>query len=575
MPPRIRPPNASLRALLALVTLLIGALPAAGQGRDGRIPAHGRLWLEVLPILENWSEQFALDSPDPNLVDGDREPLYRDYDGSIASRLFPGPAPFVADLNQDAAALGFNPVSEGALSFGALDFSDLTRQKRSLALGFELGLLDRLAIGARAPLVLTDVETSFRYDSAGASVTFGPASFAGSTFLPDARAAVTELESLIDGGTLMGPELEQATALRDATNAFLDALAARISGGGLIPTAPSGAGMQMLARFGEFAAGFESFGLALPELGLPETGSILDLPLLFEEPPVAGTIPGRSRQGLLLGEYEISARISILDGITRRESPSDSAGVRPPPDDSAAADSAVVLDSAGVARGAAGRPRLLRLRTTVGALVRIPSGSPGIPPFNNPTDFVDLPIGDGQMDVELSLFQDIALARWLEVRSVATYGIQLADELRLRVHPPDRPYAFASTQTVVRRDLGDYLSLLVRPSVRLGSAVWIGVEYDYWKLEDASYALIEPLPDVPDASPLAVESGGSRHSFGLGFAFDMSEARSREQMAAGTTPVRAPWRFQASIRRSVSGSGGQIPALFRFAAYFRVPIRVF
>ncbi len=547
-----------------LVAAVAGARPAEAQVRDARLPRPGRLWFEIQPELLNWSEQFAKDSPDPNLVDGDREPLFADLDGPIAARLFPGPAPFVSDLNADAAIFGFDPLDEEDLSLGRLDFSNVNVQIRRLAVGFEVGLVDRVAIGVRAPFTMTEVDPAFAFDSATANVTLAASAFgAGNPFLTDARTALGSLEALIAGGTLTGGALDQAIALRDGTDAFLTALETRALNGGLIPTGPSGAGTMMAERFGNFVSGFGDLGIVLPALALPSSASTADLVQWFEGAPISGRLPGLSRRTLNLGEIELSARFGLIDRITPRE-----------PGDAAAGegDAATPL---GRDPAAPAEPSGIRLRTAVGALVRLPTGSASLPPFQDTRDFLDLPIGDGQTDIELAWYQDLALGGWLVVRAAGRYGIQLSDRVRLRVHPPDRPYALAATETVVRRDLGDYVEVTIRPSLRVNSALQIGLEYDYWHLAASAFALGDPLPDVPDASPLEIETEQTRHAVGLGFTYDLSAARGREHPEGTPAPVRSPWQFSVSIRRAVAGSGGQTPAAFRYAAAFRVPIGIF
>ena len=581
MPPRIPSPRAPAVWLVPVALFVSPPLAAAAQARDARLPAHGGLWLEIEPSLANWSEQFALDSSDPSIPDGAREPLYNHFDGPIASRLHPGPLPFIADLNRDAAALGFDPIASEDFSLGALDFSDMTSQARRLDIGFELGLLDRFAIGARAPFVLTDTEVAFAFDSASATVTSGAVAFAGSTFLEDMQGALTQLGALIADGSLMGPELDQAMALLADGGAFLTALEMRVTQGDFIPTGPSVAGMQMIGRVDGFVTTFGSFGITLPPLTLPATGSAVTLPGLFENAPVSGTFPRSSRQGLLLGEAEVSLRVGVIDQITRRAA--GAAGAAPAAGDSARAAAADSVRPGAVDPTAPGPSDPggdddeggVRLRTTVGALLRIPTGTAGFPPFGDMADFLDVPIGDAQMDIELSLYQDVQIAGWLLVRSVAKYGIQMADDLPVRVHPPDRPYSFESTGAVVRRDLGDYLEVTVRPALRLNSTVRVGLEYDFWRLEAARYSLSDPSPEVPAARPLELETAQTRHMLGLGFAYDLSEAQSRDELIAGVAPVRAPWRFEISLRRSIMGSGGRTPAAFGFLASFRVPIEAF
>ena len=586
---RILPRRSALAAAFTAGALFaLSAETTMAQVRDARLPAPGRLWLEFSPVFWNWSEQFALDSPLPDSPDGAREPLFADLDGPIAARLFPGPSPFIDDLNLASGALGFDPVDASDFSLGSLDFSAVNAERRTLDLGFEMGILSRLAVGFHAPIVMTDFESRFAFDSLGASVTHGDLGFgAGNLFFSEARAAVISLDGLIAGGTLMGAELANAMALRDQTDAYITAFESRVAGGGLIPTAPSTAGVQMSDRFASFVVSFEALGLALPALALPMAATAADLPRWFQNEPVAGMLPRGLRRGLTLGEAELSVRFGVIDQITRR-----SAGGAPPveprtgdpaPDPPAAGappDSVTgeAVTEAGTEPGTVddGR-RGIRLRTTVGVLLRLPAASASGLPNEEPTDFVGIPIGDGQRDVELSVFQDVAFGEWLLLRAAARYGIQMADDVILRVHPPDRPYAFASTMAVVHRDLGDYFQLLLRPAISLNSAISVGLEYDYWRLSEGVYSIADPLPDspAPDATPLSVETSQSRHMVGVGITYDMSNARTREDLAADRTPVRSPWLFNLSIRRSVAGSGGQTPAAFMYAASFRFPIRVF
>jgi hypothetical protein len=437
---------------------------------------------------------------------------------------------------------------------------------------------------------MTDFESRFAFDSLTASVTHGDLGFgAGNLFFAEARAAVISLDGLIAGGTLMGAELADAMALRDQTDAYITAFEARVAGGRLIPTAPSAAGIQMSDRFASFVASFEALGLELPALALPMAATAADLPRWFENEPVAGMLPRGLRRGLTFGEAEFSVRLGVIDQITRRSTHGAPEGEPPPedpaPDTPAAGappDSGLVAGEAvteAVTAGATvgdGR-RGIRLRTTVGVLFRLPTASASGLPYEEPTDFVGIPIGDGQRDVELSVFQDVALGEWLLFRAAARYGIQLADDVVLRVHPPDRPYAFSSTSAVVHRDLGDYFQLLLRPAISLNSAISVGLEYDYWRLSEGVYSIADPPPDfpVPDATPLALETAQSRHMVGVGITYDMSSARTREDLTVDRSPVRSPWLFNISLRRSVAGSGGQTPAAFRYAASFRLPIRVF
>ena len=105
--------------------------------------------------------------------------------------------------------------------------------------------------------------------------------------------------------------------------------------------------------------------------------------------------------------------------------------------------------------------------------------------------------------------------------------------------------------------------------------MWVGLSYQFWHLGDASFSIAEPLPGVPDASPLEVETGQTRHMVGLEITYDLSQSRSREYIIQDRSPKRNPWQFTIGVRRSMAGAGGQTPAAFRYAAAFRIPIRIF
>lgn len=607
MRPRIRPldrPNGLPPLGLAALALLLGSPSATrAQLQDARQPASGTLWFELAPAIENWSDQFALDSPDDGLSDGDREPLFRDFDGPIASRLFPSPQAFLDALNADAPDLGFAPLSPAEFSLGAMEFGTINAQRRRIELGIELGILDRVSFEARAPLVFTEVEAGFRYDSASATVFSAPTVFTpGSAFFTDFETVLADLQALIDGGTLDPAQEAAALALRDGGDAFLTALAGRATEAGLLPTALTRAGVEMRSHVDSLAAEFEAFGLTLPDFALADIATSAGLGILFEDPPVSGMIPGSSEEGWSLGEVELGIRLGLVDGIT------------PEPGGDGAAD--------GSAGGGTG------LRTTIGARLRLPSRTALRPTAGSPADFIGLPISDGQRDVELALYQDLALGDWLILNASGRYGIQLEDELRARVRPPDRPFAFASTLAAVRRDLGDYVELRIAPRLRLTSALSLGLEYGLWRKGADRYELLDDAAGVADAGPLELETRMTRHRVGIGAVYDLSEAEGREEIgrrrardaeeeraetegerppgeeppeeeaggaaeapepadapaegeeaarpAAGPAGIaRPPWRFAFTVQRAIAGSGGQTPASFLVAVSIRAPVRIF
>ena len=186
--PRLRAPSLAVLALAAF------AIPCEAQFRDARLPRQGRFWMQVAPELLNWTEQFALNSSVDSIADGDREPIANHFGGPLTARMFPAPEALAEALNADADALGFDPVTLDDVSFGDLDFSVMRAQVRRLALGGEIGVLDWISVGFRAPFTLADMTTRFAFDSTTATVTgLAPDLRPGRTFSSDTRDALGAL----------------------------------------------------------------------------------------------------------------------------------------------------------------------------------------------------------------------------------------------------------------------------------------------------------------------------------------------------------------------------------------------
>lgn len=552
-------PSPTLRTLPILVALVFTAVAPVhlvGQFSDARLPRQGKLWLTVQPTLLNWTEQFAFDSS-AGIADGEREPLAAHFDGPLARRMFPPPFALIQELNDDAEALGFEPVTEDDFSFGGLDFSAMRAQVRRLGLGVEVGVLDWVSVGARAPFTLTDMTVGFAFDSTATVTGNGAAFESGAPFLIDAQSALDDLGSLIAGGSLTGTALEEAIALRNATRNFVNTLGRRAAAGALIPTASSAAGTQMAQRFADYVAAFDALGLMLPELSLPEFATEDDFNTHFLSQGLADRLPTDSRNELDLGEVEVFLRVNLIDGITRRTPIPGPAG-----------------DGGAASGPGADSERGIRLRTSVGALARLPIRNRNLTIFGDPTNSADIPIGDGQTDIELALYQDIAFGSTFMIRASARYGMQRPDEAAFRFTPPDRPYGQEDLVALMRRDLGDYVAVLVRPSLRFNAALSVGIEYDYFRLPAPTYQFVGMVEGL-DPNTVAAEGAQTRHRLGVGLLIDLSEAGGVEELHAGAKPVRGAWQFGISLRRAISGSGGRTPASFRYGAELRFPISLF
>lgn len=546
--------RASVLASLLLVAVLL--LPAAPGNAsrlhaqvpplsDARLPSKGEVWFEIAPWVEAWHQQFAAGSEE--LADGSKEPLFADFDGPLLDRLYPGPGPLLDRLNAGSDSLGFTPVSEEDLSLGGLDFRDLTARRIALPLRLRIGVLDRLAVEGSLPLVATDMEAAFTFDSAGA--TAATASFAlpdGSAFVDDLMAAREELlDQLLAGGVEPGRE-DEASDLVDATGAFLAVLQRKLDLSSLLPLGGSAAGEDMTQLVTEFQQEFSSFGIQAPPLALAESSTSQALQAIFTGALLqADSLTGRS-VSLTPGEPTVGVRVAVLDTY---------------------ADSVE-----GEADG-------LKLRTTAAARLRFATSPADRSPFHTPGIFLDVPAGDGSTDLELMALQDLAYGRF-SASAAAAYGIQTADELRLRVRSPDRPFALADTERRVERDLGDYLSGRLSARFALEPAVRLSAEYAFWHKGDDSYRLLDPgIGDggaggdgdghtlVESAGPLELETGETRHTVGFGVYYSASG----EEGAPRARSVEVGVTYQ----RSLAGSGGQTPAPELLAVRFRVPFGLF
>ena len=596
-------------ACLAAVWLLAGPSPADAQvrDRDARIPQAGSLWIEISPEFYNWNEQFAEGSS--GVSDGSREPLFSDYDGSVAARLFPGLDPMLAVVNQDAAALGFTPVTASELDLGNLDFGSIDVFVRRIPLAFQFGIGGFAAIEVLAPLVKTEVETGFVFDSTTASVLRAETALADAAgFFSELDAAQAQLQALVDGGTLSPEDQATAAQLLSDSEAFQGALNSRISGQQYLFTSGSAAGQQMTGYYGGFETGFQTFGITLPGFGLPDSATRSDLNAYFQRDPVLGQPLGKVVRGWALSEIEVGARFKLLDtfGWPERPAPapaSEAAGPPPAPHALPETDEPPVDgDTTGVAEAVAPKPPQVddedpdfvpaepedpgtgtpveavatagqepldrpgvRFRTTIGARYRFPLSAPDKDPYLDPDLFLQQPIGSGQADIELELYQDIAFGRRFLAVAGVTYGIQLGDELVRRVAPPGQPYAYASQKTTVSRDMGDHLEIVVSPRFALTEAMSLAVEYTFWNKGGDVY---QTTSGGVDASLLNAETSQTLHMLGIGAYY-----RTTRLFAAGRSgmPIDLAFLWQTPI----SGSGGQTPALGMVNLSIRIPAQLF
>ncbi len=533
--------------VLVVTAGLLAASPGSGRAqatdRDARIPAHGALWIEISPSWEIWSDQYALGSA--TLSDGSREPLHSEYEGPIVERLFPGMDPLLADLNRDAAALGYDSLSAADVSLGSLEYGTITKDMRRIPLGLSFGLFNRVAVDVMVPLVRGMTQSSYTYDSTTAN--FIPSSSAfpvPEAFFGPYSLALSDLLALIDGGTLTPEQEAVARQLYQESLEFGLAMESRVNDEHLLPTALSTAGAQLTGSYEWMSSRYTAFGLTLPTLTLPDSARSSDLQPILGGAPIGVDSLIDTTRGWAPGEAEVGLRVLLLDTfepITRVDE--DRFRATREPD----------LRGSGV-----------RFRTTVGARMRIPLSAADADPYLVPSTALQQPIGDGTTDLELGLWQDAQVGTWLWIVGSAQYTLQLEDELVMRVRDPDHPFAYSSQERTVNRNLGDVFELRLSPRFRMNETISLGIEYK-WRNKGSDEYTGEGLPDP---SPLASESSQTRHRLGVGAYY-----RTTPRFVAGL--ANFPLEMSLVWQGSIAGGGGQTPASDIMTFNVRLPIQLF
>lgn len=514
-----------LAGALALLLALAAPLPAAPQqvaplAEDADLPASGEIRFRAGPYLQAWHEEFG-----PGPGGGEAVPLARDWSGPVLELVSPGPELLLEGVNDDAGALGFEPLGPDDASLGRLEMREISAEIRTVAVGLEVGLPWGLSADAMVPLVRTEVEPFGTFDPSGATLGSAGRLFESpGDFFDAVSSARSALQARLDAGELTGGDADQARQLLEMSGAFAGALQARVDAAALVPLAGTAAGVQLLEHYQGLRSGFSSFGLSLPELSL---SSEADQGLLDALPgdPLAAV-----QRGFVVGEPEFGLRLQAYDGF------------RPDPEGSG-----------------------LQARTAVGVRARLPLRSGEASPFVRPADLLGVPPGDGQRDLEVSFYQDLRWGEMVTLDAVVRYGVQRADERSVRVRSPDRPLAPSSAERVVEFDPGDYLRLRLAPRLVLNRFLSVGGEYRLWSAGDDRYRVLE---SGGDASALELETARTRHRVGLGAVYRPDPPEPGE--SGGDAPeLGVLWQT------ALAGSGGEVPAANLFTFHLRIPIHAF
>lgn len=537
---------ALLAAAVLLATAPLRAQRVAGPWEDGAIPARGVLRVGVSPNFTTWRERFA--------PDGRREPL---GSGFTLDSLGPAHVPFLAPLSTPLAAatgLPAPPLSLGTLATRL----EVTEVVTTVSLDY--GLTARVGLMATIPYVKNHVYVSANPNGGGAGATLGfnPAlSYAGARLQ---NAAVTG--SLASAAATLTGELSRCAGSTEASCHAINAdragaqslvqLAGQVSGalaavygttsltGSLFaPVAGSTLQQAVVARLADLDARFEGFlGAATsgawvagtPVPAAPMAGA--DFAALLGDPAYGiAAQPFSDFEHSHVGDVEVGAKVVLVDTFGPQ------------------------------ATAPAQRGGMFRL--AVAGLYRLPTGQ-----RDQPDHFADLGAGQGQADVEIRGYADVALGERFWTSAVARYAIQRPDRLVRRItDAPGHPFPESVRRQEVARDLGDIFEAEVAPRYVPNNEFSFSALFRIQRKAADAYrgtfdvTSADGTPLSLDASTLNTDTETTRRT--AGFAVTFSTVR-------GHARGRARWPLEVSYAHTIVLSGKSVPRVQANAIGLRV-----
>ena len=554
---RLAPWCALALALLAALPFTADAQAVLGPQDDALVLPRGALRIRVLNQWARFNERYGMNTP--GREDGDLEPLAIDFNlDTIGVEQFPRIAPVQAGFRQ------LTGLTDFTLSLGkTVVNSDVTVSATPIVA--ELGLTSRLSIGVVVPFVRTKNTIVFDANPAGieGNVGFNPAlaSEAARTANADLVAAfqnrTATLQAMV-AGCQANPGASPSCPAVLANGPTLIAAATAFAGGiqqlygfnasatnPFVPIENTTAQLAIESRVAAFSANFQAFGLQ-PVTGRPIPAmnrlTVADAQrILTEDAFGVSADPLETVERNHIGDIEVGAKFLLFDSFVNR----------------------------GTNRLT---PSGMNFRTSVGAIVRLPTGEP-----DSPRNFVDVGTGNGQTDVEFRGFADVLIGRHFWTSFIGRYGIQLADENEQRIFEvPEKTLTASYRQQVVERDLGDYYELEANPRWVLNDYFSATAHYMFrHKFEDkysGTFLIDSATTGFGDltlnASSLNQQTEMKEHRLGGGVSFSTVAAFQKGKMKI---PLEVTYFHYQTTR----GWGGNQPKIFSDQIQVRVYTRLF
>jgi len=399
-----------------------------------------------------------------------------------------------------------------------------------LRLGGTLGITSKLSLFGVAPIVKQQVEVDYSYDSAGANTGYNPASptfgtAAGAAFLDSLTNVVDTLGARLAAGYYDGNPTDKALA--QATYDYLHGVDSLYASSPFVPLDSSAAGIALgtgvaAAQANLATLSVPSFAQPLPLAAAALSASDYNTFLTSGGGPV-GAAPFNTRSSFLLGDIELGALYTIID---RWNVP--------------------------------GHPGGLRL--VARALVRLPTGTQPLP-----NDFVSIPTGSGQTDLQASLVADVGGGKF-GARFEGSYTDQMSATFTQRVTLPSEPIPWRDRTASVTRDAGNEILLSASPYFQLAPGLALVAVLRYWShgADAVTYASSATAVPGVSASELAVGTDVSATVLGGGISYAPTPK------AGGKAPLDAFWLYE----NVVAASGGIVPKVGTIRMGLRWPVRL-
>ena len=448
------------------------------------------------------------------LPDGTSQVLRDMFVAQLDPRLVPPLEDLDSLLSGFFPALGLSDPDVSTL--GNLHF-DALLERTIVPISLNYGAADWLSAFAVIPLVRSQSFVVPELDSLATNAGLTSTAFGdnpGSMF-QDLNSGIAQMDSIVQSGTLS--PIEQAEAERllaeaQAYEAGLEELAQQ----SYFPSDSGSNGQELTAFYEDLRGGFQTFGVAMPEVPLAGAMSAVEASTAAEWSEAGIEQPQSRDTGIKFGDIELGISLQPLNTFRQRPN-------RP-------------------------RPRLAA-RAKLDALYRLATGS--VPA---PYQIFDLGTGDGQPDVEFRATLDVAYGRKVWLSLFGGYNIQLEAEIGRLITSRVAPIQAGAYVTTVRWNPGDILTLMAAPRFNLTRVITFS---GLFMVTHRGRDQVEAVEEAPAGSPFVpddLEVGTEWNARSLGFS-----ARFSSMNWSGDRRSGMPIEVELSYLHTTSGSDGFVP----------------